>query len=164
MLTIAAIVLLALVTINVYKIAIGSQKTFVESEISSRAIYIGQSFIEEAKTKYFDAFTANGPITGEEQLTSPSVLKYEGESYPNFNDVDDYNEFDKNVTDEGNRLMIDDDDREFRIQISVFYVDKNSGGFPNAVSYKTYQKRFKVTISNNSLPQSIVLNHIFAYF
>jgi hypothetical protein len=153
-LVIAAIVLLSLATLNVFKVALGSQKTFTESEIVARALYIGQNFIEEAKTKFFDANSATAPITSPDQLTS-GLGRRNDEFYPQFNDVDDYHNFDETIIDNG---------ESFHVQITVFYVDKNSGNYPNQVYYRTYQKRFKVRISHRALQYPLVLNHVFTYY
>jgi len=163
-LTIAALVMLSLLTLGALRIATRNQETSFESELAARAIHIGQSFIAEAKTKYFDAACANGPITSIDQLTSAYGLGHNSsESYPNFNDIDDYNGFDENITDEEDSITIQANG-DFRIEIDVFYVDKSKSSYPSKIYYKTFQKRFKVTVSNTDLPQPIVLNHIFAYY
>ena len=155
-LTIAAIVLLSLVTLTVFRIAISNQQTMFESDLVSRAIHSGQILIEDAKTKYFDVANIEFPINSVDELTSPFALgpRYD-ESYPYFNDVDDYKNLD---------LSVNDNEQTFLVQADVYYVDKNNSNYPNKVYYKTYQKCINVTVSNSGLPQPIVLKHVFTYY
>jgi len=163
-LTIAALVMLSLLTLGAFRIATNNQATSFESELAARAIHIGQCFIAEARTKYFDAACANGPIGSTDQLTSVAGLGHlYNENYPNFNDIDDYNGFDETITDEGASITIEEN-AGFRIEIDVFYVDKSKSSYPNKVYYKTFQKRLMVTVSNTELPRPIVLNQIFTYY
>lgn len=153
LLTIGAMILLALVSLRFNSTMLSSQSADLDSKVYLTAISLADNIIEEAKTKAFDVNTIDFPTTNPATLTSPSGLgpKY-GETYPNFNDFDDYN---------GLKLTITAPYFEtYHINCTVTYVNGNN---PDQVSStQTFYKKLTVTVTSPYLgsPNHVTLSYI----
>lgn len=138
---------------------------YVEAQIEYNAIALGQSLVDEARTKAFDEVTVGGgnrmgnpdillPNQIPAAFTAPVDLGPEpGEVYPNFNDFDDFH---------GLQLTRANGFGDFLINIEVFYVTPANPAV-NAGT-RTNMKRMEVTISNDNLPNDVNLSYIKSYF
>ena len=75
------------------------------------------------------------------------------EYYPHFTDVDDYNNLQTTVT---------TDLGAFNVSAIVYYVDDNNPD--GKVYYRTCHKKMTVTVSNQFMPNDIVLSHVYSYY
>jgi hypothetical protein len=117
------------------------------------AVSLAQSFIEEAKVKKFDANATNPSAPNVNDFTNPAALGREtGETYPGFDDLDDYKGFSK----------IDSSALgEFSVALQAGYVQESN---PNVVvNNKTFYKKLTVTVTHRFLKSPVVLNNIFGY-
>jgi len=116
------------------------------------AFSLADDLIEEIKQKAFDASTLDFPTTDPSTLTSAYSLGHGGwETYPDYNDIDDYNGFVQSVSAphaEG-----------YEITCVVQYVD---GDDPDQiVSTQTFYKKVTVNVDSPYLRSPIQLSHIF---
>src|SRR5690606_32567416 len=124
----------------------------VESEYEYTAIAIAQSIIDEARVKAYDETDVSNPQNELDDnmpmFSAPSVLGPEsGESYPNFNDVDDYNGL--NIT---RTTGIGD----YTVTATVTYVHPINLTI-NTVATTT-KKELTVTVSHDQLPNTVTLS------
>ena len=152
MLTIGAMLLLALVSLNFNSTVLNTSTSDMESKIYLTAFSISDNLIEEIKQKSFDQSTIDFPTTNTASLTPPASLGPEaGETYPNYNDVDDYNGFKDTVTAPYFET--------YYVSCSVEYVDSND---PDAASStQTFYKKVTVTVNSPFLRHSVSLSSIF---
>ncbi len=150
LLVLGALILFGLLRLSTNRYLIDQNESIIQREYEFYGISLAQSFIEEGKTKAFDV---NGTVNNPSELTQWNQLgPAVGEIYPNFDDVDDYDNL--SLTDSIGR-------DEFEVSISVFYVDENDPETP--FNDETWYKRMNVTISNPYLIQPIVLGYVYAY-
>lgn len=140
-----------------------------ETSYSLTAIALGQSLIEEVKMKSFDEATISSAISSTSLLTSPVLLGTEGVSesirLPDteaggifraataYDDADDYNNYRRTVSTPtaGN----------FSVTSVVTYVDINDPSVVSGVC--TWAKKITVTVTNNFMPDYVILEYVFAY-
>jgi len=125
-----------------------------ESGILLTTSSIGQEIIEEAQGKLFDEILSVDPspeLPG--YFTAPDSLGNEnGEAYPLFDDIDDYNGFTKIVTTpSGNCSLV----------VKVGYVD--SINIDQWVSQKGFYKKIEVNVFNDVVPNAVILSHLFCF-
>lgn len=136
---IGAMIILSLLTITINSSILSSADVSQRSEFTITANGILQSILEEARSKAFDLATVNNPDAKVQDFTGAGSLGPAfGETYPNFNDFDDYNGLDITVATPraGN----------FRVTATVTYVNPDSPD--NAVNYRTHAKRITVQVTN----------------
>lgn len=155
-------VLLTLLMTQINSNTVQGREALQQLELEHTAASIAQQFIEEAKSKNFDAWVGivDPPFTPYNQLG-----KGVGESYPNFNDVDDYDDFSRTIYVNGENFESDStvtDGIPFNVNIQVQYV--NEAKPDSAVSEETYLKRMTVTVSSSYFPGSITVKHVFSYY
>ncbi len=116
---------------------------------------LAQSVLRDIASKNFDERTIGRKVAKTDTLTTPMSLGPEvGEAYPNFNDVDDY---DQHVRTESNARL-----GNFTVAVRVWYTSRAllGGASPSA----TFMKAVTVTVSGNRyLPKSIVASTIISY-
>ncbi len=156
LLVIGATILFGIATLGIYRGIHRHQRTMVESEILPRAMLHAERFIEEARTRAFDKACVSGSVSSPSELTAPDSLGVESlEIYPVFDDIDDFNGLDKSWQESG---------ADFQARITVNYSDGNLQSGISNVNYRTFMKRFAVTISSDYLDYSVTLNHLFTYY
>jgi hypothetical protein len=107
------------------------------------------ALLEEAAVKAFDEDTSDSS-----NFTAPGSLGPEaGESYPLFNDVDDFNNFSQT----GTAL----NGMTYTMTAEVGYV--NPSDSETITAHRTFQKRMNVTLSSDYLKSDISLSRIFSY-
>ncbi len=163
-LTIMAMLLLSILVLRVNNTFLSTGTVISDSQLGLIATSIAESRLAEIKSKAFDEYTAKGNIPDNNyvsELSSPRNLMAEGsESYPNFDDVDDYNGFAANDTvlvQAGMKPTI------FRDSCAVEYVDSDN---PNNVSHgiPTFNKKITVFVTNKMLPETIKISTIYSYW
>ena len=154
LLVLGALILFGLTMLSTNRYVINQNESNIQREFEFYGISLAQSFIEEAKTKAFDTSVVNATVNSPDELTQwdqlgPGV----GETYPNFDDVDDYNGL--TLTDSTGR-------DEFDVSIEVGYI-LNETDPETIVNSRSWYKRMNVTISNPFLIQPLVLGFVFSY-
>ena len=154
LLVLIGVTLMSLLMVNVNDNVVDAREMLQTLEIEHTATAIAQQFIEEAKSKLFDANVMIDEDDMPDNFTAyyglgPNVL----EIYPNFGDVDDYHNFVDTVYVAG---------VDYRVSITVHYVrDSNPGANYNN---ETFFKRMRVTVTSTYMPESIMLSHVFSYY
>jgi hypothetical protein len=151
-LTIGALLLFSLVSLNFNSTVLSNTTVEVENKVYLTAFSLADDLIEEIKQKAFDAATLDFPTTDPSTLTSAYSLGHGWwETYPDYNDIDDFNGFVQSVSAphaEG-----------YEITCVVQYVD---GDDPDQiVSTQTFYKKVTVTVDSPYMRSPIQLSHIF---
>jgi len=91
-LSLGAMALVSLIILQVNTGFVMTSSTLLDNKLNILAVSLASSIIEEASGKAFDAKTVTDAISNTSDLTYPGSLgKGATESYPNFNDFDDFN-------------------------------------------------------------------------
>jgi len=160
-LSLGGILLVSLIVLQVNTGFVNTSSNLLDNKLNILAISLGSSIIEEASGKAFDANTISDAVSSTNDLTSPNSLGHNStESYPNFNDFDDYDGLD--IT---NTSM---PSAEFNIKCDVSYVNPND---PDHVSSTaTWNKKITVYVTSKSLineygiQDTVVLSSVFSYW
>ena len=154
-LVLTSVLVLSLMTVNVNNTLMQGRETLQEIEIAQIAVSVAQRFIEEAKSKKFDTNVGSlGPGDMPAGFTNPGSLgPGGGETYPNFDDVDDYNNFSTTLYIKG---------LDFAVHIHVGYVEDTDP--ETVVNYETYYKRMQVTVTSSWMNGQVILKHVFSYY
>jgi hypothetical protein len=155
LLVLVSIVLLSTLMLRINSNAVEGRELVQQLELEHVAASIAQQFIEEAKSKKFDDQVGFIPPSSMPAGFTPAMsLGVEADIYPNFDDVDDYNNF----TDTQYVNGID-----FSPTIIVEYVQDAAPDSP--VMTTTFFKRMTVSVNSNWLPgRTVTLKHVFTYF
>ncbi|MCZ7555974.1 MAG: hypothetical protein M5R41_06180 [Bacteroidia bacterium] len=150
MLVLGAMVLLSLLVLNINRTQLFSEQQMSQSEYIMAATAVGQSMVNEAAGKAFDAATATDEKATVATFTAPGSLgRGSWEAYPNFNDFDDYHRY--STTRSTPRAG------SFRLLGAVDYVNPAT---PNKTSsVRTRMKRLRVTITSEFMEQPVILVH-----
>jgi hypothetical protein len=151
-LTIGALLLFSLVSLNFNSTVLSNTTVEVENKVYLTAFSLADDLIEEIKQKAFDATTLDFPTTDPSTLTATNNLGHGWwETYPDYNDIDDFNGFVQSVSAphaEG-----------YEITCVVQYVD---GDDPDqVVSTQTFYKKVTVTVDSPYIRSPIQLSQIF---
>ncbi|MBM4176633.1 MAG: hypothetical protein FJ213_10755 [Ignavibacteria bacterium] len=123
----------------------------LENRSTLSTISIAQSLIEEIKTKSFDENTLIGFQHSVNNLTVASSFGPEGESYPNFDDIDDYHNY--------SRTISTDDSNAITAVVKVSYVNESQPEYTSTTN--TYLKKVTIELTGGNLLQKITLSRIF---
>ena len=154
-LTIAGIMLLSILILNVNTSTSGRLISMYSNEAVISASGIAQALIDEIQTRAYDENTISSIVLKTDSLTQVAQLgKEPGETIPTqFDDIDDYNNYVR--TDSLKRMG------NFNSRVFVYYVNPNN---PDVKSKKpTFTKRIEVHITNFSLPDTLKFYHIVGY-
>ena len=163
-LTILAMLLLSILVLRVNNTFLSTGSVISDSKLGLIAISLAEAKLAEIKNKAFDQYTAQGNVPDDNyasELTVPKNLgPEENETYPNFNDVDDYNRF---ATNDTVRIQTGMKPEIFRDSCAVEYVDSDN---PENVSNNiaTFNKKITVFITNRMLPDTIKISSIYSYW
>lgn len=116
---------------------------------------LAQSIIEEIQTKAFDEKTIHNPVWNTNSLTSSGTLgKDFGESLnTQFDDVDDYKGYSTSIN--------IDKVGTFALNVNIYYVQQMNPDVPSGT--QTYSKLVRVSISNESLPDTLRFQQVISY-
>jgi hypothetical protein len=154
-LTIAALILLSNLILNVHKANTERLIATYTSESVIDASGLAQSIIDMIQSKAFDENTVTAAAWELDQLTAVNKVGPESGEYKHtdFDDIDDYNNYSTRISLE--RMG------DFDIDVKVFYVS-----FPNTQiksSTITYSKKIELSIINYNLLDTLKYNHVVSY-
>ncbi len=153
-LAIGAFVLLTVFTLTLNSNIVQEEATMYQGSQLFEAIGVAQGYIEEAEFLEYDDHKS---ASARNSFTPHNELGPEGESYGEFDDIDDFNGFHRTDT-----LY---NSISFNIDITVSYIQESS---PFSVTTsKTYLKKLEVIVSSDDFSSTsnaqITLEKIFAF-
>lgn len=169
LITTGALVILGTFILTANHMMMNNTQVGAENEYYLTALSLGQSVIDEAKTKAFDQKVLTGFAATPSSLTHPDSLGTDGsaESVPSpdtlitsgyrsvfkFNDVDDYNKYSRTVNTD--RLI------GYLVNVTVTYA---SPTYPDSSkTTRTYCKMMTVTVTHSLLSTPMTLSYAFTY-
>lgn len=154
-LAIAGLTFLTVLMVNYYNANSFQQSATYYNEAVITATGIGQSVLDEVKTRAFDENTVAGSVATANLLTTSANLGPDlGELNINlFDDVDDFNNYTRVVP--TSRLG------DYTVRTVVTYVDPANPGTISA--NQTFAKNIGVWVTNTYLTDSLYLNVIVGY-
>jgi hypothetical protein len=163
-LVLASVILLTLLMTQINSNTVEGREAMQQLELEHVAAAIAQQFVEEAKSKNFDAQIGMVDPVDPNNFTPWNNLGAGGwESYPNFNDVDDYNNLSRTVYVNGESFEPDSTNGiPFNVSIAVQYVSTDDPD--SVITDESHFKRMTVTVSSNYIPGSVVVKHVFSYY
>ncbi|MFH1008010.1 MAG: hypothetical protein V1800_11005, partial [Candidatus Latescibacterota bacterium] len=137
LLVLGAMVLLSSLVLSVNRSVLENTDMVAQAGYRIAATALGQALIEEAGAKAFDEEVVGTPPTGlPAGFTAPGTLGTDlGESYPGFDDVDDFQGFESDV--------ITADSVGYHLSVQVGYVDSDDPD--TVVPSRTFFKKMDVT-------------------
>jgi len=152
LITMAALMLLSLVVLRVNKGFLSTNTVMMESKFGVLGVSLATSMIEEANGKAFDQNTDSNTVTSTTMLSS--LGPESGEVYPNYNDFDDFNGLVKIDSTLPSAI--------FKIACNVDYV--NPANPEVASGSKTWHKKITVTVTSESMEDTVKMSTIYSYF
>lgn len=155
MMIIGAMMLLSQMALTIKGSILGMQDVSYGNEAILAATSIARSVLRESAAKNFDERTIGKGVTTTDSLTLPVFLGYEaGETYPAYDDVDDFNGHTRTVT--------TDRMGDFTVNVTVNYTTAALLGMPSFGS--TFMKAISVDVSGNQyLTHNVSMSTIVAY-
>jgi hypothetical protein len=153
-LAIGSIFLLSLASLSFNGALLQSNTAEIENKVYLTAFSLADDMIEEIKGKAYDENTITFPTVNRATLTPTASLgKDAGETYPYFDDVDDYNNFARDAD--------APHAEKYHIAVKVYYVSETD---PNVTSStQTFDKRVDVTVSSPYLNHNVLLSFVFTH-
>lgn len=150
MLAIGALVIFSIVSLLFNSSYMQSSAIEIEDKVYLTAFSLADDLIEEMKQKAFDEKTIDFQAIRKDQLTLPAALGKEGETWPNFDDIDDYKGYVKNV---------DAPHAEgYHINCNVEYCDANG----NVLGIQDYYKKVTISVSSDFLRDPFQMYFVFS--
>lgn len=158
-------ILLTLLIVQINTHNVEGSEALQQMELTHTATAIAQQFIDEARSKKFD-----GQVGMADPSTFPGAFTAwnnlgpgNWETYPAFNDIDDYHNFNQTLYVTGTNINPDSTNGiPFTVNIQVNYV--STAKPDSAVQTNTFLKRMTVTVSSSWLPNSVSIKQVFSYF
>lgn len=152
MLSIGALTILSFVSLRFDSSVLQNSTVETENKVYLTAFSLADDLLEEIKQKAFDANTVQFPITNPSGLTPSAGLgPANWESYPNFNDIDDFNNFTKGVS--------APHAENYSIKCKVWYV--NGDNPEQMMTTQTFYKRVRITVSSPYMRSPVNISFIF---
>lgn len=163
LLAIGSIFLLSLVSLSFNGALLQNNTVEIENKVYLTAFSLADDMIEEIKEKAYDENTIDFPTANRATLTPTNSFgctkvsgvfeSNDGEEYPYFDDVDDY---------DGYWQDADAPHAEsYHISAKVYYVTEDN---PDVVSStQTFHKRVDITVSSPFLNNNVTLSFIFTH-
>jgi hypothetical protein len=140
MLTMLAMVLMSFLLLRVNSLFLQTNTTLFTTKFEVLAFSLGQSMIQEIESEAFDQATVSAVVSSTASLST--VLGPEtGETYATFNDIDDFNNYTRTVTNLPSAV--------FNIKCKVEYV--NSATPDVVTTTPTWNKRITVFVTSPSM-------------
>lgn len=147
-LALGALVIFSIVSLLFNSSYMQSSAVEIEDKVYLTAFSLADDLIEEMKQKAFDEKTIDFQAIRKDQLTL--TLGKEGEVWPDFDDIDDYKGYIKNV---------DAPHAEgYHISCDVTYCDEDG----NVLGTQDYYKKVTITVSSDYLPDPFEMYFIFS--
>jgi len=151
LLSIGALLILSLLSVQFNSSVLGNNTTEIENKVYLTAFSLADDLIEEIKEKAFDEKTKDFQAIAVNQLTPANTLTFEsGESWPNFDDIDDYNGYQKEIdlpNAEG-----------YNLTCKVNYVDSDG----DDITTQSYFKKVTITVTSKYMSEPFYLSFIFS--
>jgi hypothetical protein len=151
MLVLGATILFALISLRFNTAMLEDTTLQIQNKVNLTAFSLADDLIEEIKEKAFDQKTIDFQAIAVNQLTAANALGPGWtESWPNFNDIDDYNGYSKDVDlphAEG-----------YTVTCAVNYVDADG----SILSTQSYYKKVTVSVGSKYLNNPIKMSFIFS--
>ena len=156
-LVLGALIFFSMTSLSVNRFCLDNNEVMMKSEFDYFAISLAQGIIEEVKTREFDSAIVFGTAhTIPDDFTYPLGPRND-ESYPNYNDVDDYNGLNLTVTADTNGPKVD-----YNVSVSAGYVEAYD--IDTFVSHKTLHKKVVVTVTSDYISAPVILSHVYSYY
>lgn len=149
LMSIGALLLLALASLQFNSVVLQNNTIETENKVYLTAFSLADDLIEEIKQKAFDERTIDFQAINVSQLTYPPD-KEVGEVYPNFDDIDDYNNYVKPVS----LPHVED----YTVSCTVSY--STAGGVE--ISSQSYYKKVTVKVTNKYMSNPVYMKFIFS--
>lgn len=163
MITMAAMMLLSTVILNVNRNALNTTQGMAESKYQILAVSLGTALIEEAFSKSFDAETASNNIADDlTDLTVNLGPSSSEKTKASFNDFDDFDGYTDSTSNDPTLLSAN-----FIINSKVYYVDPSKSKKLEPVKYRTWHKKIDVSVSSpflNDGQDTVKLSKVYSYF
>jgi len=151
-LSLGALLLISLISLRFNSAVLENSTIETENKVYLTAFSLANDLIEEIKMKAFDAATVKFPTTDPSVLTSPYSLGHaDYEVYPNFNDIDDFNDY--------SRTIDAPHAENYSVRCNVYYVSEYNPDYK--VMIQTFYKRVDVTVISPYMKNNILLSFIF---
>lgn len=154
LLALGAITLFSITSVTINRLSLRNSEAIYAQQAEFYAVSVAQQFVEEAKTKAFDELSIVGnPATMPSGFSPTPMGPGVDESYPNFDDVDDFN---------GYTTTLSTDMGDMNVTIAVDYVsDANLDSVVSPV--KTFYKKMFVTVQSDYLNSPVAVQYVFAF-
>lgn len=138
-LLILAMFLFAMLQLGVTRVLLNNNRVMTNTELDYTAVALAQNIVDDARQKAFDQNTVGnyGGISVPDGFSTIGIET--GESYPNFNDFDDYHEYSRTDTTEHGI---------YTTNCTVVYMDSND--MSQESSDKTEHKRLLVRVTSET--------------
>ncbi len=153
MLSIGALMVFAMVTISVNRNTLAQNDAIYGQQAEYVALNLAQQFIEEAKLRAYDEVTIDGTVSSPSEFNAVGNFgPGNGETYPNFDDVDDYH---------GLSQTFDTSIGPMQVDIEAYYVTDTD--LTTDAAAKTYYKRMIVSVQSDYLNSPVRAEYVFSY-
>ena len=163
LMVLGALLLFTIMLPSVNNTLLYNDRAVIESNAELVAMGLAQRILAEAGVEAFDVVCLSMPPTMANQLTAPGSLgPAGGETYPNFNDLDDFHNL--SLVDSTSLPSV-----QFNITAQVVYVNPNNPS--QVMGSQTFAKRLRVTVTSpflvnpaNNQPIQVQLEQVYAYY
>lgn len=152
LITLAALMLLSLIILRVTGNFLNTESSLMDSKFGVLGISLATSMMEEATGKSFDENSNSGTVLSLGDLTS--IGPESGETYPNFDDFDDYD----GLVKWDNSMPV----TSYKIECKVSFVNPTS--LDKGTTSKTWHKKLDVMVSTPSSEDTVVMSKVYSYF
>ncbi len=157
LLTIMAMMMLSRMVLSVNNENAQSGGSIEMAAYRITATSLGTSVIEEATGLAYDELSDTVGISTVTSFTLPSKLGPDhSETYPNFDDFDDFNGLHKVDSLAGSAI--------FTTDVTVQYVNISGNTITASPSTQTYNKEIIVKVSSKSMPDTLTFYNIMSYW
>jgi hypothetical protein len=151
-LSLGALMIFSLISLRFDTAVLQNVEVEVENKVYLTAFSLADDLLEEIKQKAFDQQTVVFKAISPSALTPAASLgKESGEAWPNFNDIDDYQNYSKPVS-----LPHAEN---YTIKSYVSYVQENNQDLTSFA--QTYFKRVEIFVDSPYLKHQIKLAYVF---
>ena len=152
MLSIGALMIFSIISLRFDSAVLQNVEVEVENKVYLTAFSLADDLLEEIKQRAFDQQTVVFKSITTDALTSPGSLgKESGEVWPNFNDIDDYNNYSKPVS-----LPHAEN---YTVTSKIYYVQ--AANQDQLSTSQTYFKRVEIFVDSPYLNHQLKLSYIF---
>ena len=151
LLSLGALLIFSLISLRFDSAVVENTGVEVENKVYLTAFSLADDLLEEIKQKAFDANTVEFPITNPDGLTNYPLGHSSSEVYPNFNDIDDFNGYIRNVDAPHAENYV--------VYCDVYYVGEDTPEVKSSI--RTFYKRADVTVTSPYMSNPVKLSFIF---